>query len=172
MEKAKKTSKSQNKTTSAKKHTAKKKSGKKRDFPTVRKNIAILVGISAEAIVKEVIAAAKTGQLAPAKYLFEAVGLYPPTEQGLEPGDESLAFTLLRSMGISTEPARSEEEMPSGASTKPGDGEPEPKPEGPRSEEAKGEEAKSEEPNGEEAKSGHLGEEAETRTAFPFDAVK
>ena len=76
----------------------------------VRKSIANLVGNSAEAMVQKLINAPKDGHLAPMKYLFEAVGLYPPTLETLPEPDESLACTLLRRLGIPTEPVVREEE--------------------------------------------------------------
>ena len=69
------------------------------DFAEVRKIIATLVRISAKHITEEVIKVAKTGQLAPAKYLFEAVGLYPPGVEAAKPED-SLAYSLLKRMGL------------------------------------------------------------------------
>jgi hypothetical protein len=88
----------------AKKSPAKKRKGM--DIVEVRENINELVKESAELIVASVIeVAARTGQLASAKYLFEAAGLYPATEQ-TEPAplDGSLAHALLARMGIPTEP--------------------------------------------------------------------
>jgi hypothetical protein len=87
----------------AKKSPAKKKKGK--DIVEVRQHINELVKASANKIANKVIEVAKTGQLASAKYLFEAVGLYPATE-ATEPApvDGSLAQTLLARMGIPTEP--------------------------------------------------------------------
>jgi hypothetical protein len=83
------------------------------DFKEVRKDIAKKVGKSAGKIADEVIKVALTGQLAPAKYLFESVGLFPPTEQETAARPEnSLAFTLLRRMGLPTEPIRDDEELP------------------------------------------------------------
>ena len=71
----------------------------------VRENINELVRASAELIAIEVIKVALTGQLATAKYLFEAAGLYPATEQtAATPAAGSLAFTLLKRMGLPTEP--------------------------------------------------------------------
>jgi hypothetical protein len=71
----------------------------------VRENINNLVRLAARDIATEVIKVAKTGQLASAKYLFEAVGLYPATEETLaKPLEDSLAHTLLRRMGLPTEP--------------------------------------------------------------------
>jgi hypothetical protein len=87
----------------AQKSPAKKKKGK--DIVQVREHINELVKASANKIANKVIEVAKTGQLASAKYLFEAIGLYPATEQ-TEPAplDGSLAHTLLARMGIPTEP--------------------------------------------------------------------
>jgi hypothetical protein len=71
----------------------------------VRGNIDNLVKNAAELIAAEVIKVALTGQLATAKYLFEAVGLYPPTEQTAAPlVKDTLAHTLLSRMGLPTEP--------------------------------------------------------------------
>src|SRR5277367_3795162 len=65
------------------KKSAKKSAGtrKPKDVVEVREAINTLVRASAELIAIEVIKVALTGQLATAKYLFEAVGLYPATEQ-------------------------------------------------------------------------------------------
>ena len=55
---------------------------------------------------------ALTGQLATAKYLFEAVGLYPPTEQTVaRPIETSLAHTLLTRMGLPLTPVACDEEF-------------------------------------------------------------
>ena len=81
------------------------KSKKPVDMVKVRENINDLVTDSAEDIATEVIKVAKTGQLASAKYLFEVVGLYPATEETkAKPQEDSLALTLLRRMGLPTEP--------------------------------------------------------------------
>jgi hypothetical protein len=86
-----------------------KKKGK--DVAEVRENINELVKESAEEIAKGVIEAAKTGQLAPAKYLFEAAGIYPVTEQtAMRPIETSLAHTLLTRMGLPLEPVICDEE--------------------------------------------------------------
>ena len=92
------------KKSAAKKSAAKKKKGK--DIVEVRQNINELVKDSAEDIATSVIeVATRTGQLASAKYLFEAIGLYPATEQtATTPVAGSLAFTLLKRMGLPTEP--------------------------------------------------------------------
>jgi hypothetical protein len=80
------------------------------DIVKVRESIANLVGASAELIATRVIEVAKSGQLAPAKYLFEMAGLYPATEEtAAKPQGDSLAHTLLRRMGLPTEPGSCEE---------------------------------------------------------------
>jgi hypothetical protein len=86
-----------------KKEAAKKKKGK--DVVEVRENINELVMESAVAIANIVIEAAKTGQLASARYLFEAAGIYPVTEQtAIRPIETSLAHTLLTRMGLPLDP--------------------------------------------------------------------
>jgi hypothetical protein len=80
-----------------------KKKGK--DLVEVRESINELVMDSAVAIAAGVIEVAKTGQLAPAKYLFEAAGIYPVSEQtAMRPIETSLAHTLLTRMGLPLEP--------------------------------------------------------------------
>jgi hypothetical protein len=94
---------------SAKKSTPKTKKGK--DIVQVRESINDLVKDSAEDIATEVIKVALTGQLATAKYLFEAVGLYPPTEQtSVRPIETTLAHTLLKRMGLPLEPVVTDED--------------------------------------------------------------
>ncbi len=83
-----------------------------KDFEEVRKNVATLVRISANDIATAFVEAAKKGQVAPAKYLFEAVGLYPPTAETLSKPENSLAYTLLKRMGLPTEPVICEEDLP------------------------------------------------------------
>jgi hypothetical protein len=81
------------------------------DMVQLRENINNLVGESAKDIATKVIEVAKTGQLASAKYLFEAVGLYPATEETrAKAPDDSLAYTLLRRMGLPTEPVICDED--------------------------------------------------------------
>ena len=85
------------------------------DIVRVRESINNLVGGSAEKIANKVIEEAKRGQLAAAKYLFEAVGLYPPTEETKpKPKEDALAYTLLRRMGLPTEPLSEEDPEPAG----------------------------------------------------------
>ncbi|MGD0161391.1 MAG: hypothetical protein ABSB39_02885 [Candidatus Sulfotelmatobacter sp.] len=96
-----------------------KKSAKKRvriskkpvDMARVRETIKNMVGNSAEKIAAKVINVALTGQLAPAKYLFEAAGLYPATEEtAARPQGDSLAHILLRRMGLPLESVIQDEE--------------------------------------------------------------
>ena len=86
-----------------------KKEGK--DVVEVRESINELVKESAEAIAIAVIEVAKSGQLAPAKYLFEAAGIYPVMEQtAMRPIETSLAHTLLTRMGLPLEPVICDED--------------------------------------------------------------
>lgn len=93
---------------------AKKSAGKTKnpvDIVQTRENINNMVGHSAPAIAAKVIENAKTGQLASAKYLFEAVGLYPANEQtAVKPKEDSLAYTLLRRLGLPTESVMRDED--------------------------------------------------------------
>jgi hypothetical protein len=94
------------------------KSGKRpkkpADIVQVRESITNMVTNSAKAIAKQVIEDAKSGQLASVKYLFEVAGLYPLTEETAAALPEhSLAHTLLRRMGLPTEPViRDEDQVP------------------------------------------------------------
>lgn len=94
----------------AKKRTAT-KAKKPADIVQVRENINDLVRDSAEDIATEVIKVAKTGQLASAKYLFEAVGLYPaPEAAAAKPEDNSLAQSLMIRLNALPGPAAEAEE--------------------------------------------------------------
>jgi len=84
---------------------SKPKPKKAKDIVQVRENINELVKASAQKIAIEVIKVALTGQLATARYLFEAVGLYPATEQtAARPIETTLAHTLLTRMGLPLDP--------------------------------------------------------------------
>ncbi|MFZ0774591.1 MAG: hypothetical protein ACLP56_02535 [Candidatus Sulfotelmatobacter sp.] len=91
-----------------KKDTAKRK--EPADFAEARKEITALVLRSATTIAARFIEGAEAGQLAPAKYLFEAVGLYPATEETSAGPEDSLAYTWLKRLGLPTEPLIGEEE--------------------------------------------------------------
>jgi hypothetical protein len=93
----------------AKEVAAAKKEGT--DVVELRESINELVKESAKAIAIGVIEVAKSGQLAPAKYLFEAAGIYPVTEQmAMRPIETSLAHTLLTRMGLPLEPVICDED--------------------------------------------------------------
>ena len=110
-----KRAKAKGKGTETDKKAAAKKSGTKTPEPLdvvqVRENINNLVRSSAELIAIEVIKVALTGQLATAKYLFEAVGLYPPMEQTeVRPIETTMAHQLLARMGLPLEPVVCDED--------------------------------------------------------------
>jgi hypothetical protein len=87
------------------------KASKQVDMAQVRENINNLVMNSARKIAIEVIKVALTGQLATAKYLFEAVGLYPADELSeARPQETTIAHQLLRRMGIPLEPVVQDED--------------------------------------------------------------
>jgi len=72
------------------------------DFVEVPKDIA--VEGAAKNILAAVIEQAMGGQLGAAKYLFEAVGLYPTSAETASAPEGSLAYTLLRRLGLPTDP--------------------------------------------------------------------
>jgi hypothetical protein len=79
------------------------------DFVEARKNIAKLVRMSVNEIAGQFIQLAKEGEVAPAKYLFEVVGLYPVREETSSKPEHSLAYTLLKQLGLPTELETDEE---------------------------------------------------------------
>jgi hypothetical protein len=83
------------------------------DRAQMRKGIDQLVWDSAEVIAKKVIEGAREGQVAAAKYLFEAVGLYPATEETkANTAEESLPSALLRRIALAGGPViRTEEDV-------------------------------------------------------------
>jgi hypothetical protein len=80
------------------------------DFIEARKEISRQVREASIGIVDRLIELAEEGELAPAKYLFEMVGLYPATEETKSKPENSLAYTLLKRMGLPTEPLSDERE--------------------------------------------------------------
>ena len=80
------------------------------NFGEAREMMATLVRLSASKIVQALIKAAISGQLAPAKYLFEVVGIYPSTPETLSKPEDSPAYTLLKRMMLSTDTVNREEE--------------------------------------------------------------
>lgn len=92
----------------AKKPSARSGASKKKQANSaeVRKDIAKIVKSGAKKITKAVMEQAMTGQLAPAKYLFEVAAIYPPSTDGSEAStdDESFAQTLLKRLDIPDKP--------------------------------------------------------------------
>ena len=84
-----------------------------KDLVEARKGISDAVRVSAASIVAGLIAKAEKGEAAPARYLFEMVGLYPATVETSSKPEDSLAYTLLQRMGL--EPDPSEETHSNGA---------------------------------------------------------
>ncbi len=90
------------------------KSKKPVDLAEVRKQISDIVGGEAAALALAVVEEARKGQLAPVKYLFEAIGLYPAPEGSQpRPEDASLAKTLLHRLGLPEDlVVRREDDLP------------------------------------------------------------
>jgi len=80
----------------------------------VRKDIAKIVGSGAKKVAKAVMEEAMKGQLAPAKYMFEVAGVYPPVTDGEQATQEEdcLAKTLLERLNIPKKPAAEEDDEP------------------------------------------------------------
>ena len=80
----------------------------------VRKDIAKIVGSGAKKVAKAVMEEAMKGQLAPAKYMFEVAGVYPPVTDGEQATQEEdcLAKTLLERLNIPKKPAPEEDDEP------------------------------------------------------------
>lgn len=101
----------------AKTKKAKKKGGtprvKKQANPAeVRNDIAKIVKSGAKKITKAVMDQAMTGQLAPAKYLFEVAGVYPAATDGSQAtaDEECFAKSLLDRLNIPDKPIALDEE--------------------------------------------------------------
>jgi hypothetical protein len=71
-----------------------------KDMAEARKGISDDVRGAAMDIIAALIEKAEQGEVAPAKYLFEMVGLYPATEETAAKPEDSLAYTLLQRMGL------------------------------------------------------------------------
>jgi hypothetical protein len=74
-----------------------------KDLGEARKEIARTVCEASVRIVNRLIELAETGEVTPAKYLFEMVGLYPVVEETNSKPENSLAYTLLQRMGLPTD---------------------------------------------------------------------
>lgn len=85
----------------------------------VRNDIAKIVKSGAKKITKAVMDQAMTGQLAPAKYLFEVAGVYPPITDGSQATSEEECFakTLLDRLDIPDEPVSHDDEDDAAAKT-------------------------------------------------------
>ena len=79
-----------------------------------RESVRSLVWDAAGDIAKGLVKAATDGQLATAKYLFEVAGVYPTTEE-TRPQENSLAYILLKRLGLPTEPKDEAGSKPAGA---------------------------------------------------------
>jgi hypothetical protein len=82
------------------------------DFVEARKNIATLVRMSVNEIAVRFIELAKDGEVGPAKYLFEVCGLYPATAETSAKPEGSLAYTLLKRLGLPTDAMVCDEDTP------------------------------------------------------------
>jgi hypothetical protein len=82
-----------------------------KDLVEARTEIAKSVREASTRIVTQLIAKAENGEVAPARYLFEMVGLYPVTEEAVPKPENSLAHILLERMGL---PPETDDEKQSG----------------------------------------------------------
>ncbi len=78
----------------------------------VRKDISKIVQSGAKRIAKAVMEQATTGQLAPAKYLFEVAGIYPALTDGTfaTEDEDCLAKTLLNRLNLPDKPIALDDE--------------------------------------------------------------
>ena len=76
---------------------------KEADLAAIRAQIANLVGNQAVGMVETTIAEVEKGHYLALKYLFEMIGLYPTAGVEESGGDDSMARTLLRRLGIPEE---------------------------------------------------------------------
>lgn len=93
--------------------SAKPRSKKKLDPAQVREEIAGLVKAGAKEIAKKLVAQAKvSGELAPAKYLFEVASIYPASTDGSQSSaaEDSLAKTLMNRLNLPDEPVARDED--------------------------------------------------------------
>jgi hypothetical protein len=94
------------------KKAKKTRSSTKKDPAKVREEIAGMVRSEARDITEAVMDEAKKGELAPAKYLLEMAGVYPPATDGTQatPEEDCLARTLLDRLNVPPRKVASEEE--------------------------------------------------------------
>jgi hypothetical protein len=86
-----------------------KKPRKSKDVTELRRQIENLVTRKAVTMVETAIGEADKGHFAAMKYLFEMIGLYPGPSEAEPQGEDSLARTLLRRLGMPEEEARAVE---------------------------------------------------------------
>jgi hypothetical protein len=96
----------------AAKKSGKKKASKNKDAAQVREELAGMVKSGAKEITEAVMDQAMQGELAPAKYLLEMAGVFPPPNDGEQATEEEdcLAKTLLDRLNILRKPSQSEED--------------------------------------------------------------
>lgn len=85
------------------KRAAGKKPRKSKDVTELRRQIENLVTRKAVTMVETAIGEADKGHFAAMKYLFEMIGLYPGPSEAEPQGEDSLARTLLRRLGMPEE---------------------------------------------------------------------
>jgi len=81
-----------------------KKSRQATDLAAIRQRITDLVRDQAIPMVEITISEVDKGHYSAMKYLFEMIGLYPAAAQEERQGEDSLARTLLRRLGLPEEP--------------------------------------------------------------------
>jgi len=81
-----------------------KKARQATDLAAIRQQITDLVRNQALPMVEITISEVDKGHYAAMKYLFEMIGLYPAATQEENEGEDSLARTLLRRLGLPEEP--------------------------------------------------------------------
>ena len=81
-----------------------KKSRQTTDLAAIRQQITDLVRDQAVPMVEITISEVDKGHYSAMKYLFEMIGLYPAAAQEEKQGEDSLARTLLRRLGLPEEP--------------------------------------------------------------------
>jgi hypothetical protein len=94
-----------------------KKPRKSKDVTDLRRQIESLVTRKAVNMVETAIGEADKGHFAAMKYLFEMIGLYPGPSEAEPQGEDSLAKTLLRRLGMPEEatPQAAEVNVPEAA---------------------------------------------------------
>lgn len=100
------------KTGKTKRKSASPRAKKESNPAEVRKDISKIVQSSAKRIAKAVMEQATTGQLAPAKYLFEVAGIYPALTDGTfgTEDEDCLAKTLMNRLDLPDKPIAPDDE--------------------------------------------------------------